>query len=123
LRDEEARARYAMVALFRHAGLTPPDLMAVATHIGVDKPLVERIAALLVRQKVLVRAGDLLFHEEAVTQLETEIRALKDAGIAALDVVAFKERYHLSRKYAIPLLELLDRERVTRRVGDTRYIL
>ena len=37
-----------------------------------------------------------------------------------MDVAGFKERYGISRKYAIPLLEWLDRERVTRRVGDAR---
>ena len=41
----------------------------------------------------------------------------------AIDVSAFKERYGISRKYAIPLLEFLDGERITRRVGDTRQIL
>ena len=37
-----------------------------------------------------------------------------------MDVAAFKERYGITRKFAIPLLEYLDRERVTRRVGDSR---
>jgi selenocysteine-specific elongation factor len=40
-----------------------------------------------------------------------------------LNVVAFKDLAGVSRKYAIPLLEYLDRERVTRRVGDERVIL
>jgi len=40
-----------------------------------------------------------------------------------VDVAAFKERYGVSRKYAIPLLEFLDRERVTRRAGDSRILL
>jgi selenocysteine-specific elongation factor len=38
-------------------------------------------------------------------------------------VGTFKDRYGVSRKFAIPLLEWLDRERVTRRVGDTRVVL
>ena len=42
---------------------------------------------------------------------------------ARVDVAAFKERYGISRKYAIPLLEYLDRERVTRRMGDARVVL
>jgi selenocysteine-specific elongation factor len=42
---------------------------------------------------------------------------------ARLDVPAFKERYGVTRKFAIPLLEYLDRERVTRRVGDSRVVL
>ncbi len=40
-----------------------------------------------------------------------------------MDVAKFKELTGVSRKYAIPLLEYLDRERVTRRVGDMREIL
>ena len=84
----------------------------------------ERMTTLLVRQKVLIRLGDLLFHEAALNWLKAEIQGLKHAGPAAsIDVPAFKERYGLSRKFAIPLLEFLDRERVTRRVGDTRQIV
>ena len=35
----------------------------------------------------------------------------------------FKNLVGVSRKYAIPLLEYLDRERVTRRAGDERILL
>jgi selenocysteine-specific elongation factor len=42
---------------------------------------------------------------------------------ARIDVAKFKEMTGVSRKYAIPLLEYLDRERVTKRVGDERVIL
>ena len=63
----------------------------------------------------------LLFHAEALAGLKADVRALK--GSARVDVSAFKERYGISRKYAIPLLEYLDRERVTRRVGDSRVVL
>jgi selenocysteine-specific elongation factor len=38
-------------------------------------------------------------------------------------VSTFKERFGITRKYAIPLLEYLDRERVTRRMGDARLVL
>jgi len=43
--------------------------------------------------------------------------------VVKLDVAMFKDRYGISRKYAIPLLEYLDRERVTRRVGDSRVVI
>ena len=50
--------------------------------------------------------------------------ALKASGGAAtVDVAAFKDRYGMTRKYAIPLLEYLDRERITRRTGDVRVVL
>jgi selenocysteine-specific elongation factor len=38
-------------------------------------------------------------------------------------VTTFKDRYGVTRKFAIPLLEWLDRERVTRRTGETRIVL
>jgi selenocysteine-specific elongation factor len=63
-----------------------------------------------------------MFHPSALEQLKGEVRALKGAA-ARVDVASFKERYGITRKYAIPLLEFLDRERVTRRVGESRVVL
>ncbi len=124
LSDEDARARDAIVRTLREAGLTPPDEASLIARAAAPAAVVERMTTLLVRQKVLIRLGDLLFHEAALNGLKAEIQALKRAGTAtAIDVGAFKERFGVSRKFAIPLLEFLDRERVTRRVGDTRQIL
>ena len=124
LSDEDARARAAIIRVLEESGLTPPDLASLATRTGTSPKAVERMTALLVRQKVIIRIGDLLFHEDALNNLKTELQRLKREGVAtSIDVATFKERYGLSRKYAIPLLEFLDRERVTRRAGDVRQIL
>jgi selenocysteine-specific elongation factor len=124
LTHDEARARDAMVETLRAAKLTPPDPSMLATQIGAPLEVVTRIATLLVRRSELVRAGDLLFHESAMKQLKSEIQSLKQSGVTdTIDVTSFKDRYNITRKYAIPLLEYLDRERVTKRVGDARKIL
>jgi selenocysteine-specific elongation factor len=124
LTDEEAHVRDAMVETLRAAGVTPPDPATLAAHIKVPVEVVNRMATLLVRRSVLVRVGDLLFHQSALERLKAEIQALKQSGAAeTIDVGSFKDRYTITRKYAIPLLEYLDRERITRRVGDTRKIL
>jgi len=124
LTDEEARARDAIVELLRAAALAPPDPSAIAARIDVPVDVVNRITMLLVRRGVLIRAGDLFFHESALSRLKAEIQALKQSGTdESIDVGSFKDRYNITRKYAIPLLEYLDRERVTRRVGDARKIL
>jgi selenocysteine-specific elongation factor len=124
LSDEEMRVRDAVVQILREAGLTPPDAAAIAVRIGAKADVIDRIVTLLIRQNVLVRAGELVFHDAALTQLKMQVRSLKETGATAtLDVGAFKERYNVSRKFAIPLMEFLDRERITRRVGDTRHIL
>jgi len=125
LSPEESRARTAIEQAFRDGGLKPPDAGAVAAGAGVPGAVVDRVLKLLQRQKVLVRLDTLLFHDEALKQLKADLAALKTAAgpNARIDVATFKERFGVSRKYAIPLLEYLDRERLTRRVGDARVIL
>jgi selenocysteine-specific elongation factor len=125
LSPEEDRARAAIERAYRDAGLKPSDAATIAAEAGIAPAVADRVMKLLQRQKVLVRVDVLVFHEEALRRLKTEVAGLKaSAGAAArLDVAAFKERFGVSRKFAIPLLEYLDRERVTRRMGDTRVVL
>ncbi|MGE5358515.1 MAG: selenocysteine-specific translation elongation factor [Bacteroidales bacterium] len=124
LSDEEARARAANERRYQEGGLKPPESAELIALAGGDARVVERMVALLLRQKTLVKVENLLFHQEALAKLRDEVAALKrERADATLDVAAFKDRYGISRKYAIPLLEYLDRERVTRRVGDVRVVL
>jgi selenocysteine-specific elongation factor len=123
LTEEETHVRDRIVRMVEQGGLAPPDRAALAGGIGASPEMIERLVTLLLRQRVLTRAGDVMFHERPLEELKAQIRALKGNGTTVLDVAAFKERFNVSRKYAIPLLEFLDRERVTRRVGDKRQIL
>jgi len=124
LSPAEALARAAVDRAYREAALAPPDAASLAAALTLPRADVDRMVALLVRQKTLIRVDDLLFHADALTRLKAEVASLKGGGQPArVDVAAFKERYGVSRKFAIPLLEYLDRERVTRRVGDSRIVL
>jgi selenocysteine-specific elongation factor len=126
LTPEEGRAREAVEGAYKRAGLKPPDAATVAAEGRVPAGLVDRMTALLLRQKTLVRVDTLIFHADALAQLKADVQTLKAAassGRATVDVATFKERYGVTRKFAIPLLEWLDRERVTRRVGETRIVL
>jgi selenocysteine-specific elongation factor len=126
--DVDAAALARAETLFRDAGLKPPDTAEFAQQMPLVPAAAERVIQFLVRQKRLVRLGALVFHHDALTLLKDETRALKAVattanGRATVDVAAFKTRYGVSRKFAIPLLEYLDRERVTRRAGDERIVL
>jgi selenocysteine-specific elongation factor len=78
---------------------------------------------LLLRDRVLVKVSDdLVFHHSALESLRQQITAQK-TKTPTLNVASFKDLFGITRKYAIPLLEYLDRERVTKRVGDERVIL
>ena len=126
LSPAEENARAACETAFREAGLRPPDPKEVAAAHGVPPEVMVRVVQLLVRQKVLVRLEAVYFHQSALDRLKQDMRALKadaEAAGARIDVGTFKTRYDVSRKFAIPLLEYLDRERVTRRVGETRVLI
>ena len=77
---------------------------------------------LLLREKILVPMGseNLFMHHEALDQLRAEISELRGQTV---DVARFKQITGLSRKYAIPLLEYLDRQMITRKVGDQRLVI
>src|SRR5690606_13607410 len=114
----------AVEQFYLSAGLAAPDAAAVAAGTGLPPSTVATVTTLLVRQKTLARLDTLILHKEALTQLKRDMAALKaEGGQVRLDVAAFKQRYAMSRKFAIPLLEYLDRERVTRRVGDARVLI
>lgn len=115
---EEERVAGAILSLTRKAGHQAPDAQELAASIGAPIDLVQKMAALLVRRKQLVRLDTLLYHPETLEGLKADVRTLQ-----SLDVGVFKTRYGVTRKFAIPLLEYLDRERVTRRVGDKRIVV
>jgi selenocysteine-specific elongation factor len=123
LRDEEAESKKKIEDAFSTAGLKVPALYEVIAGLKIDKTRAQKIVTLLLRDKVLIKISEeLVFHRTALEELRRQIAGRK-AKSPNIDVAAFKEMTGVSRKYAIPLLEYLDRERVTRRVGDFRQIL
>jgi selenocysteine-specific elongation factor len=123
MKDEEAESKKIIEQAFASAGLKVPSLKEVLAGLRVDKIRAQKIVTLLLRDKVLIKISEeLVFHQSALMDLRHKIAALKSSA-PKIDVAHFKDMTGVSRKYAIPLLEYLDRERVTRRVGDERVIL
>lgn len=123
MKDEEADSKLKIEQAFSSAGLKVPALHDVLAGLHLDKQRAQKIVTLLLREKVLHKLSeDLVFHRSALEQLRRQITNQKSKS-PRMDVAQFKELTGVSRKYAIPLLEYLDRERVTRRVGDMREIL
>jgi selenocysteine-specific elongation factor len=123
MKDEESESKKIIEQAFASAGLKVPSLKEVLAGLKVDKLRAQKIVTLLLRDKVLIKISDeLVFHQSALTDLRQRVTALKSTT-PRIDVARFKDMTGVSRKYAIPLLEYLDRERVTMRVGDERVIL
>ena len=123
MKVEETEAKKTIESAFSTAGMKVPYLRDVLAALPVDKARAQKIVTLLLRDKVLVKVSeDLVFHREALESLR-KLMAEQKMKTPKIDVGAFKDLIGVTRKYAIPLLEYLDRERVTRRVGDLREIL
>jgi selenocysteine-specific elongation factor len=124
LDPEEARAKEQIEKAFAAAGLAVPSVKEVLGELSVEARRAEKILQILLRDKSLVRVTpELIFHRDALAQLRDRLSTFKKTKGERISVPGFKELTGITRKYAIPLLEYLDRERVTRRAGDERVIL
>jgi selenocysteine-specific elongation factor len=120
-KEDEEQARASIERAFEQAGLAVPAVAEVLAKSGVEAARARTLLALLLREKRLTRISeDLVFHRDAIEKLRDLLAARKSQRF---NVTAFKEWTGVSRKYAIPLLEYLDREHVTRREGDERLVL
>jgi selenocysteine-specific elongation factor len=121
LKEDETQARAAIERAFENAGLAVPSVADVLAKAGVEPARARSLLQILIREKRLVRVSeDLVFHASAIETLRHMLAAYKSKRF---NVGMFKDWTGISRKYAIPLLEYLDRERVTRREGDQRLVL
>jgi selenocysteine-specific elongation factor len=123
LKDEEAKAKQQIEKAFADAGLKVPLMKEVLDKLPVDKARAQKLVTLLLRDRVLIKlADDLVFHQTALQGLR-QLMATQKSKTPKIDVATFKDLLGVTRKYAIPLLEYLDQQRITRRVGDERIIL
>jgi selenocysteine-specific elongation factor len=123
LSGPEGAARAAIEAAMAAAGLSGLALQNLHVQLRQDQKVCENAVRVLVQERAAERLGDgLLVGRLALDTFRAEARNRFKSG-AKLDVAEVKELTGLSRKYVIPLLEWLDRERVTRRVGAERIVL
>ncbi len=121
LKEDEEQARGKIEQAFEGAGLAVPAMAEVLAKCGVEPVRARSLLQILLREKRLVRiSDDLVFHQTAIGQLRELLGRHRGERFR---VPEFKEWTGISRKYAIPLLEYLDRERITRREGDERVVL
>ncbi|HEV3330575.1 MAG TPA: selenocysteine-specific translation elongation factor [Bryobacteraceae bacterium] len=121
LQEDEEHARAAIEQAFAKAGLTTPAVAEVLAASGVEAARARSLLQILLRERRLVRiSNELIFHRSALEGLR---QMLADRKSMRFTVSAFKDWTGISRKYAIPLLEYLDREHVTRREGEERLVL
>jgi len=124
---EDAALRDRLEEVYRDAKLAAPSIAEALSRAGVATSQQQhgrKVIQVLIDSGRLVRVdGEMFFHASALDDMITRLRAFAASKPnRAIDVAEFKELAGISRKYAIPLLEYLDREKVTRREGDKRVV-
>ncbi len=121
LSGEESGLASAVLERFERAGLEPPSPGELRQALNAKPQILEGIMKYLQQRGRLVRLpGGLFLAAKAFNDLRRDLAA---SGWERFSVPQFKERYGLSRKWAIPLLEQLDSVGATRRVGDERQLV
>lgn len=119
--EAQSALRQAIEQHFLMGGLSPPPLEAALRVF--TQPEARVLVQTLLREGTLVECQPgWLVHAHALRDLQLQLRERRSAGAATFTVADFKQWTGLTRKTAIPLLEYLDRARLTRRRGDAREI-
>jgi len=117
-RDQQLGDRVA--AAFKAAGWASPTATELAATLAEPAPRVEKAIGLLVEQAVLIRLDDrLCLHRKAV-EAAKQVALRLFAQKPTFSTMAFRDALGVSRKYAVPLLDYLDRVRFTVRSGNER---
>ena len=121
LTGEESGLAQTVVERFEQAGLEPPAPADLAAELGAKREILEGVVRYLTDRGRLVRlAGGQIIAATVLDKLRADLRS---SGWERFSVPQFKDRFGLTRKWAIPLLEHLDSKGATRRIGDERMVV
>ena len=129
LSAEEKLLRERFEKIYKTANLEVPKLdeacLEAMNNTKSNKEHARKIFQLLLNSGEIVKVTEeFYFGREAIDNLVTEVKKFADqTSDRLIDVAMFKDLAGISRKYAIPLLEYFDREKLTRRADDKRVIL
>jgi selenocysteine-specific elongation factor len=123
LTAEGQQLREKIEEVFKKAGYQPPAVSDLPSSVEADSEEIRRIFFWMIKEKILVKVSeDLVYHRTTLDSIKNQIRSKFTPG-SKFGVADFKELFDITRKHAIPLLEFLDRERFTRRLGNDRVLL
>jgi selenocysteine-specific elongation factor len=118
--DEAGDFAQRIDAAWREAGFDAPGNLDLAKALGTKPQVVAGLVQHLLKSGTLIRLSpEILVHSSVLAGIEEKVAARKGRTMSVAD---FRDLLGLSRKYLIPLLEHLDRKRLTRRVGDARVV-
>jgi selenocysteine-specific elongation factor len=122
LDDTRERILNELEAEFLAAGYQPPRVEDLFAKLNIGKGHDKALLQVLLDQGRAVRLKEnVVFHRANLAKAETLlVQYLRDHR--EITPIEFKDLLGISRKYAIPMLEYFDSQKITIRVGDKRIL-
>lgn len=123
LKADEEQLRRDLDGWYRSRGLSTPTIKETMEQFAEYPPqLVKEVLDLLLRDGQLFKISESLYYTKELIEplIASVLQHMEQHG--EIDAPAFKELTGLTRKFSIPILEYLDRVKITMRIGDKRIL-
>lgn len=123
LKADEEQLRKDLDAWFGTRGLSTPTIKETMEHFEeYPAKLVKEVISLDIRDGKILKVSESLYYSKEILDplIESVKKYIEEHG--EIDAPTFKELTGLTRKFSIPILEYLDREKITMRIGDKRIL-
>ncbi|TKB09400.1 selenocysteine-specific translation elongation factor [Desulforhopalus sp. IMCC35007] len=123
LKADEEQLRKDLDAWFIQRGLSTPTIKETMEHFEeYPGKLVKEVINLDIRDGKIIKVSESLYYSKRILDplIDSVKKHIETNG--EIDAPAFKELTGLTRKFSIPILEYLDREKITMRIGDKRIL-
>jgi selenocysteine-specific elongation factor len=108
----------ALVELLGRQPFAPPSLTEAVQQTGATSEVVRALAQ---RGEIVRLSDDVAFTKDAFEAAVTMVKQIITSG-GSITVAQLRDRMGASRRPVLALLEHLDAEHITRRVGDARVL-
>lgn len=123
LKADEEELQRELLKWYESKGLSTPTVRETMDHFAeYSEKMVKGVLDLLLREGKLVKISETLYYERKLIDglIDKVVGEMKSNG--EIDAPGFKNLTGLTRKFSIPILEYLDRIKLTIRVGDARVL-
>jgi selenocysteine-specific elongation factor len=123
LKADEELLRHDLSEWYRSRGLSTPTIRETMDQFAEYPPqLVKEVLDLLLRDGRLFKISESLYYTRELIEplIASVLKYMEEHG--EIDAPAFKDLTGLTRKFSIPILEYLDRVKLTMRIGDKRIL-
>ena len=122
LASDQSGLRALMETSYMQSGFMPPTTKAFLEENGLTAKDVAQMYRLLMEEGVLIKVSEEFYYAKtAMDEIIGRVRGFFESN-QEMGPQDFRDLTELTRKFAIPVLEYLDKEKITMRIGDKRQI-